>query len=459
MPEATTPLPERSGHGSLDRRELAALVLILSSFVALAANAVSHGTTYGQDFPLHEAETLKFQEGPRWFFLDPTSRPLLYAVGSLCLRLAGASGFALASYVFVALAVVALCLLHDALRSFVDAPVVRLSAIALIAFLPVTVVTTVVYASDALALLPFALTAWSLLRCLTPAQSRETASAALVCCIALCLGNLAKATFMPLPLGVAAVLALQVRRGALTARQALRIGAITVAIPLAFGFWLSSKAKAAEASAPARHTFDWKGTGEMTVGSLLLPKAGDLRILQAPTYFPTPDPNSRERTLVTTDNALSYPALLHLGVFSDVMNLAGNNVVNRTARPPRQATASRLGVAWGVVTSVATLVVLLGLTASIARGLLNPAVLPGLGQTIFVILGSVWYLPLVVILPFVHHAYEWGYWLPRLVLPAVWVFFLLGASGACAALPARGRLVGTILIGLQIAAFVASLWY
>ena len=56
MPEATTPFPEHSGHGSLDRRERAALVLILASFVALAHNAVSHGTTYGQDFATANVE-------------------------------------------------------------------------------------------------------------------------------------------------------------------------------------------------------------------------------------------------------------------------------------------------------------------------------------------------------------------------------------------------------------------
>ena len=387
----------------------------------------------------------------------------MYAVGSLCTRLAGAAGFTLASYVFVALAGAALWLLHDSLRYVVKAPQARLSALALVAFLPVSVVTTVVYAADALALFPFVLAGWSLLRCLSDPAPRARISAALLCGLALCLGNVAKATFMTLPLGVAVILLLQVRRRALEPGAAARVALVVVAIPLAFGLWLSSQARAAEASSPARHSFDWKGTGEMTLSSLLIPKPGDLRILGAPTYFPTPDPNSGKRTLVTTDNALSYPALMQLGIFTDVMNLAGNNVVNRTSRPGRQAMASRFCAAWGLAIAVPALVALAGLAAATVTGAFTPARLPGMGVVVWLVLGATWYLPLVAILPFVHHAYEWGYWLPRLVLPAVWAFLIVavGAVEARAEGPSKRRvlLALTVTVSIQCAASLASIWY
>jgi len=77
------------------------------------------------------------------------------------------------------------------------------------------------------------------------------------------------------------------------------------------------------------------------------------------------------------------------------------------------------------------------------------------------LLALAWFLPLVGLLPFVHHAYDWGYWLPRLVLPALWGFSLLlffCLDRIFCEKPGASRWIGWI-VAVQCAFQVASLWH
>ncbi len=48
-------------------------------------------------------------------------------------------------------------------------------------------------------------------------------------------------------------------------------------------------------------------------------------------------------------------------------------------------------------------------------------------STIVYCFAAALYLPILVALPKAHHAYYSGYWLPRLVMPSLLSFLLLGA--------------------------------
>jgi hypothetical protein len=75
--------------------------------------------------------------------------------------------------------------------------------------------------------------------------------------------------------------------------------------------------------------------------------------------------------------------------------------------------------------------------------------------------GLNWYLPLVLTLPFIEHVYQWGYWLPRLVLPGLWCFGLCLFAWLDEFTAKRSAWVGiaTIIVGIQAFLQVASVWY
>ena len=445
--------------------EYVALSLIVSVFFAVCRNEVLHGTTLGQDFPFHRLATLRFAEGTsRWFFMDPTSRPFLYGLGGMLVKSFGeAAGFARASYVFVGFAMIALILLHDLSRRMISNPTIRISAVALIAFLPTTLVTTVVYAADTLSLLPFVLAGWALIRCFESKTTRESAFNAALCATALCFGNTCKATFLIIPFGAALAVATSLRAGSLSAKRAVVVLSIAALIPLAFGYWISTQAKAEEANSPARHSFDWKGTGEMTAARFLGLKASDSVIFEAPVLFQNPHHHRPTDNLLTHDNSVSYGALLALGIFSDVLNFAGNNTVNQTDRPALQQYASETSIRIGLFLLAGSVVSVVSLTLLLLGGLIRPALSPKPAILACLSLALAWYLPLTLILPFVHHVYGWSYWLPRLVLPALWVFFLLLFERIDALVPDRYRtLVGVLIaliVSVESAYGILSVWY
>jgi hypothetical protein len=72
-----------------------------------------------------------------------------------------------------------------------------------------------------------------------------------------------------------------------------------------------------------------------------------------------------------------------------------------------------------------------------------------------------WYLPLVLALPYLHHAYDWGYWLPRLVMPALWGFALVLFAAMDELLPWRRTAAAVVatLVLVQAAVHIRSVWF
>jgi hypothetical protein len=201
----------------------------------------------------------------------------------------------------------------------------------------------------------------------------------------------------------------------------------------------------------------------MTYASQLAIRSTDRVIFTAPVlYTEHRDVPAGEIDLVV-DNSVSYGPLLHLGIFSDVLNFAGNNKVLRRPRPPAEAAFSRGSVRLGLPFSIGTVASIVSLSALFLVGWFRPVRFPSPAATVWLVLGLAWYLPLTAILPFVHHAYAWGYWLPRLVLPALWVFLLLGFERFEAVLPARMQRAAvaalTVAVLVECVCAAASVWY
>ena len=460
MPVTPAPAPTESRTWT----ECIAVWALLALFFEVGLNLVNHRAYMGQDFYLHVHFTTQLLQHPgHWFAGDTTNRPLIFWLGGLCHRLSGGEApYMLAALGCVVLNAAALWLLHDSARGFIASPVLRVAGLALVAFLPATLIGSVVYAGDAVAQLPFALLGWSLLRGAGAASRRAGWGWAGLAGVALVLGNFAKFTFIVLPPAVLVILLLW-RRWERIGRGYFRAAIVcAVFAPLLAGLWLHHLNQRDVAGLPDRHQFNWAGTGEMTWSSLLLVKDTDTRIFSAPGYW---DNHSEHGAIVQpllVANSYSYPALLQLGTFTDVLDFSRRFVTGLDVpRPEPERTFAQWSVRGGLLFSLPALAAIIAVLVRTARARGRPAAAPADGLVAWGLLSLAWFLPLVLVLPFVHRAYDAGYWLPRLVLPALWGFGLV-LFGSIDRLAARHRFLiplSALLTAGQVWVQIRSVWY
>jgi hypothetical protein len=396
----------------------------------------------------------------RWFTDDITNRPLLYWIGGWCVRFShDRYPYQLASMIFTAAGTVALGFIHDASRRVISSPVIRTAGVALLAFLPVTVITTVVYAADTVALLPFVLAGWCVMRCLEQSSGRKAAAYAGLACVAFAIGNLSKATFLGLPAAMAFVLLALWRSGRMTAPRGWMLFALCVVVPSLAGGWVAAQCARQTAGAPQRHSINWHGTGELSLRTLAWLKVSDARIFDAPEYLATELRDGGAVYPLLIGNSYSYPALLHLGIFTDLLNFANYAVV---PRPEPQRTAARRTVRLGLVFSLAALAAVAAFWLRTLWAFVRPDRMPSTPALVWSSLALVWYAPIAGMLPFIDHVYVMGYWLPRLVLPAVWIFYL-SPFVAADRLPAKWRGPAGVTIAIMVLTVsllgIRSIWY
>ena len=442
-----------------------AVWLILAVAAGAGFNHVRTNTFIGQDFAVHAYATDELLKNPwRWFPQDLTNRPMIYWVGEAGHWLTdGKATYEVAGIICVLLNTLALGFVHASTRSFIRSPWLRISAVAFVAFLPPTQVSTVVYAGDAVGPLPFALALWSLVRCLEAVSARASAGYALAAGLALCLGDFARFPFLFLPAAVVAALVLAWRVGRISGRRGLMIGALAVIAPAVTGGWIHRRAEREFMYGPPHHEIDWHGTGEMSWNYLLLVRKSDVRILDAPGYWDPVPVNGADEYMLPLCHNFSYPALFHLGVYTDVLNYADDGERNNSVlRPEPQKTLSRWAVRLGLLTTAGILLSMLSLVIRSALALFSRQGAPSTGPLVWGLMALAWYLPLVFVLPYVHLAYESGYWLPRLVLPALWGFGVVLFAEVDRLLAPRPRWLPVIVAGLilaQAALHLRSVWF
>jgi hypothetical protein len=460
---AASPTPPSPAHLPAWEKWSVALMLVL--FVAICANEIQHLAFVGQDFGFHMGNTNRLLGRPDvWFSHDTTSRPMVYWIALNGISLPGYfAPYAFAASVFTALNTGALLLVHASLRQAVLTPSLRVAALALIAFAPVTLVTTVVFAADGLTMPFFALLCWSLTQWQRAPTLRTSLGPAIIAGLALSVAQFAKFTFTLLPVAVLFLAAWQWRRHPGSARRSLTLVAVAALLPGLCGYWLDREARRTLAAQADWHRFEAAGTGEMTWRSLLLVKPGDARIFSAPTYWDHTTHDGVETWPMLENNGYSYPALLHLSIFTDALDFARGRKTtgHHTPRPDPQQMLSRWSVRSGVVFFLAGIVALCVSWWRIFRSFLKPNTVVREGLVPWAAAAMVWFAPIVLALPFVHHVYDSGYWTPRLIVPALWGFafglFVL-LDELIGEKPALVRLVVGASLA-QAAVMGASVWF
>ena len=150
-------------------------------------------------------------------------------------------------------------------------------------------------------------------------------------------------------------------------------------------------------------------------------KTTDAQLFQAPEYF---------KHEILAPHRHSYLALSHMATFTDPMNvfqdlsvaqqfgrvIIPDQKTRRAWKTPVMQASMILGVPWTVLALVGT-----GWTFLVAIGNLIRARLER--EDVTAILGIAFFLVIFLPIPFVHAGALFGYWTPRLILPALLYFF------------------------------------
>jgi len=163
---------------------------------------------------------------------------------------------------------------------------------------------------------------------------------------------------------------------------------------------------------------------EMEWRSLLMLRPADRDVLRAPQYLDRTTVDGVEVDNLLVINRHSYPALLHLSMFTDVLNIFQYDAADSYFRPRNDLNqrlmtiAVRSAIPLSLLMIAATLTYLLRVPRCLRRlrAFRGGDELPAM---ILVAFSVAFFANISLFLPFMQYAYHHGYWLARLVMPAL----------------------------------------
>jgi hypothetical protein len=203
----------------------------------------------------------------------------------------------------------------------------------------------------------------------------------------------------------------------------------------------------------------------MSIRDIVFLHKADLHVFRAPAYFEPvrpPGPAVFTQYELQQQHKYSYAALLHLGMYTDVLNIYQYDPTDSVFgwRSAPNASRMRLAVKTGLLFSLAFLILTpIGVSRALYGSLLRRDPRQAF-RSILAVCALGWFLNIVVFLPDVP-TYQGGYWLPRYIIPALICFitvswwaldrFLSGRS------PAWGMVI-CLLVVLQSLLHLSFLW-
>ena len=425
--------PNRSGLGSVlrnpQRLEQYAIRFALVIYVLFQVNAALHHGSWGQDFESHKSWMTQAVADPWKFALsaDPTrpEPPLAYLMAALVVKLTGGVHYLeVIALLDVALNVIGLIVFYRLLRLVVQDRLIRIACFLFVAFLPVFMIHEVVLATDALCVPIAAVIYYFLIKVGRERNEALIASYLAVISCALLIGTVIKFTFVSQGFAVLIALAIYVWTHRLRKEQITK-GFVVIALLTCLGAALVLRSRA---------SIEFTSTtgAEMALSDMLLLHRHDPHILSAPPYDQLAD--LRDGTPVSFPYELlrqhrySYAALVHLGLFTDIMNIYQYDPTDNYFGPRSRSNEKRMRIA--VKTSLLFSLAGLALTAIMIAKAFYGSIIQRRSEyaewAALAICGLGWFLNIFVFLPTVQ-AYVGGYWSPRLILPALLCFTMLCA--------------------------------
>lgn len=289
-----------------------------------------------------------------------------------------------------------------------------------VAFLPVRVIHAVTLGPDSTTIPLFVLLVFIFDKLLN--EERNIGRNAALLGLGLSLAVATKYSFIALIPAAAVIFASLSWKRRWSLNASLTIGALGLVLPTVLvlcSFWASSRVHGYNTE---KHWLRKGVPADMNYKDLFSVKPADAQLFRAPEYF-------KRQILVAHKH--SYLALSHFGIFTDPMNLfqqlsvrqdvgkilIPDQKIRHSWKTPLMSASMSLGIIW-------TLAALAG-TARLAWRSLKHA---GNGRLEredgILLLGLAYFLLMFLPIPFVHGGALFGYWTPRLILPALLSFFL-----------------------------------
>jgi len=448
--------PLSAFEAAIARVERALMFGILVATTIVQANAVLHHAFMGQDWAIHAgaAEEAMRLPPPRWFVYVGTNPPGLYWLSALVRYVTGSTAYVAAtSLVLVVLNVIALYVWARLARGTIRQPSLRIAALLTLAFLPFRLIHSTVFAADALVVLPFTLVIWLTYELFRASDPRRQIRLVVALGAALMAGIFSKYTMVSaLPVTLALFLVFRQRLSS----PRLRAGALLLVVVFPGLFALLQYRRVPHDGPGLQY---W--AREMDWRSLVMLRAADREVLRAPEYLDKNPGDAGETYNLLVINRHSYPALLHLSMFTDVLNIYQYDPADSYFRPRDDlhqrlmTVAVRSAIPLSLLMIAATVICLvrcLRRRRSSGGGNELPA-------TILVAFSVAFFANISLFLPFMQFSYLHGYWLARLVMPALLGLCFLGfvfLDGALRWTGARGAVLAYAVA--QSALHASFLW-
>jgi hypothetical protein len=406
-----------------------AIRFALVIYLLFQINAAFHHGSWGQDFESQKAWTSHAFADP-WHFLIAAEAtrpepPLYHLLAALVVKITGGVHYLeVIALLSIAINTVALVVYYKLLRLLLNDRLIRIAGFLFLAFLPVFMIHAIVLATDALCVPTAVVTYYLLIRVSREQDSRKIKRylVGITCTLLIGMAN----KFLFVSQGVAVLIALAIFVWTHRLRRADVIkGFVAVLLLTIAETTMILRVKASLA-------FNTTAGTEMAPRDILLLHRPDIHILNAPPYNRAADP--RDGTPVTFPYELlrfhrySYAALVHLGIFTDILNIYQYDPTDSYFGARSQTNQKRMQVAvkTGLLFSVSgliltALIIFKSFYGSIVRRRSEDA-----EQAALATCGLGWFLNIVVFLPAVP-AYPGGFWPPRLILPALLCFTVLSA--------------------------------
>jgi hypothetical protein len=381
----------------------------------LSVLASLRGGYIGPDYNVHLARLI---EWPKIFDFSTTSPPSYYLLGHALYRAIGNNnGFPITlSIVQAAINTVALWWFFIYTERRFSSPLAHLALVIFVSFLPVRIIHAAVIGTDCTTIPLLVLVLFLVDKFLSDTRSGN----ALHLGLGLTLAVGFKYSFMallPVALGIFFWL-WRKRRWSFPRLVTVCLLSLLLASTFSFySFWASSRTHGYNTE---RHWLPKGMPPDMTYGDLLSVKVNDLSLFSAPEYF------KRE---ILEAHRYSYLGLLHLGLFTDTMNLfqvlsvpqriEGILIPDQKIRHSWKTTVMRasmsLGILWTLCALIGTVWAFQGAVKDLWKDKLER-------EDIAVFFGMAFFLVIFLPIPFVYASVLFGYWTPRLILPSLLCF-------------------------------------
>lgn len=387
----------------------------------LSVFAAFRGGYVGPDYWMHLS---RIRDPTRFFDYAQSSPPIYDLLGHALFRLIGRNtGFPI-SLAIIQAAINTLALWWFFLyteRRF-KSPVLHLALVFFLTFLPVRIIHAVTSGADWMTVPVFVLLLFVFDRFLSEETSTPKNAAFLG--LALALGIWSKYSFMALLPAVFVIFGFLWWKRAWSLKRFVTICALSLVLPSALvlhAYWASARAKDSVAQTVWLPKGGAPGQPDMSWKELFWVKTADLQLFRAPEYF---------KKEILGAHKHSYLGLVHLGTFTDTMNLfqdlPGSHSIDRilipdlkTRRPwktPVMAGSMSFGALWTVLALIGTAWLFFGALRRLWRDKIER-------EDAAAFLGISYFLLLFLALPFVYSGALGGGWTPRLIVVPLLCFF------------------------------------